>query len=71
MSNKVKVKRNKDTSVHKYDVSFVGLTIGEVASIMNALDVYTESGSVVASDVLAYLKNGIQESSDSYLKDLT
>lgn len=71
MSRKVSFKRTKDTSVNKYNVSFSGLTGGQILSIKNALYAHAETGSAVASDVLAFFKNGIQESGDDYLKDMS
>ena len=70
MSRKVIVKRTKDKSSIKYDVSFSGLSIGELASIKNSLESHAQNGSAVAGDVFIYLKNGIKESSDDWIKDL-
>lgn len=70
MSSKVTFKRTKDKSVRKYDVSFSGLTPGEIWSIKNALENHSESGSAVASDVLVYFTNGIRETSDDDIRGI-
>jgi hypothetical protein len=68
MSRKVTVKKTKKTSGQTFDLSFNGLTAGEVLSIKNALEL---SGSPVASDVLAYLNNGVYDAPEDckWLKD--
>lgn len=68
MSRKVTVKKTKKAMGTTFDVSFSGLTAGEVLSIKHALEA---SGSPVASDVLAYLNNGVAEAPEDckWLKD--
>lgn len=66
MNRKVTIKRAKKT-VQSYDVNFSGLTKGEIMSIQNALQA---SGSPVASDVLAYLNNGLYDCQEAWLLDL-
>lgn len=68
MSRKVTVKKTKKTTGQTFDVSFSSLTAGEVLSIKNALEL---SGSPVASDVLAYLNNGVSDAPEDckWLKD--
>lgn len=60
---KVSIKQVKYT----YDVSFKGLTAGEVLSIKNALHNWSAS-SPVAADVLQYLRNS--ECTDQIENDL-
>lgn len=60
MANKVIVKKTKKTS-NQYDVSFAGLTAGEVLSIKFALEARGEV-SPVARDVSAYLNTALLES---------
>lgn len=67
MSRKVTIKKNKKGAGQSYDVSFSGLTKGEIMSMQNALQGH---GSHVAMDVLAYLNNGLIECDESWLKDL-
>jgi hypothetical protein len=67
MNRKVTVKKSKRGSGHTYDVNLSGLTKGEIMSMQHALEA---SGSPVASDVLAYLNNGISECQEDWLKDL-
>lgn len=63
MANKVTIKRTKKNTNRVYDVSFSALTQGEIMAMKNALESYSED-SVVARDVLAYLRNGIESSND-------
>lgn len=67
MSNKVTIKRTKKTQNQVYDVSFSGLTAGEIRCIKNALEAHATNGSVVAADVYGYLQNGMQAANDPYL----
>lgn len=57
MASKVSIKKNKKTS-NQYDVSFSGLTAGEVISIKYALETRARISSV-ASDVSDYLNNAL------------
>lgn len=70
MSRKVTVKKTKKAQGQVYDLSFSGLTAGEILSMKNALESHSQAGSAVASDVLAYLNNGIQESSEDWIKEV-
>jgi len=67
MSRKVTIKRNKKGAGQSYDVSFSGLTKGEIMSMQNALEA---SGTPVSSDVLAYLNNGLYDCEEAWLLDL-
>jgi hypothetical protein len=67
MSRKVTIKRTRPSQGQNFDVSFSGLTKGEIMSIQNALKA---SGSAVASDVLAYLNNGLYDCQEAWLLDL-
>lgn len=68
MARKVIVKRNNKTISHTYDVSFTGLTVGQILSLKNALEKHREF-SPVADDMLAFLNNGIAESEEDFLKE--
>lgn len=69
MANKVSIKRTKKTDKRVYDVSFSGLTLGEISALKNALEYYAVApGSAVAGDVAAYIKNSIAASDDPDIK---
>lgn len=67
MNRKVTIKKNKKGAGQSYDVSFSGLTKGEIMSMKNALEA---SGTPVSEDVHAYLNNGLIECDEPWLKDL-
>lgn len=67
MSRKVIIKKTKKAQGQSYDVSFLSLTKGEILSLKNALE---SSGSHVASDLLAYLNNGLSDCTEAWLKDI-
>lgn len=43
-----------------YKLEFRSLTQGELMSLENALDMYSNAGSMVAQDVLGYLKTAMK-----------
>jgi len=59
MASKVSVKKTKKTD-NQYDLSFSGLTAGEVLSIKYALEGRAEV-SAVAADMATHLNNGLKE----------
>lgn len=67
MNRKVTIKKSKRGAGYTYDVLLSGLTKGEIMSMQHVLEA---SGSPVASDVLAYLNNGLTECTEEWLKDL-
>jgi len=68
MSRTVSIKKSKKTQGQSYDVTFSHLTAGEILSMKNALESHSQAGSAVASDVLAYLNNGVEACSEDWLK---
>lgn len=66
MSGKVKIKRPKKED-NSFDVSFKGLTQGQLMAMYRALEYY---GSPVGQDVFGFLRNGINSSEDDTIRNL-